>query len=71
MEADKVTNKDSSLTSEKMLMTYDELADEFGCTRRHLENLVKAGKIPAPTKLGRSVRFKTDVIKKWLKKQGA
>ncbi len=72
MAGDTTEVKDSgSLTNEKLLMTYDEVAEECRCTRRHLYNLVKSGKMPAPTKLGRSVRFQTEVIKKWLKKRGA
>lgn len=34
----------------------DELARRIGCTTRHIENLVRAGKIPV-TRIGRLCRF--------------
>jgi predicted DNA-binding transcriptional regulator AlpA len=41
------------------LLNAEEVAQQFGCTPRHLTNLVARGKAPAPVKLGR--------LTKWIK----
>lgn len=37
-----------------------------GCTTRHLENLVKAGRMPGPVYLGRIPRWPLKVLVEWL-----
>jgi len=69
MPGDKVEAKDnSSLTSEKKLMTSQEVADMFQVSKRTVERLTKKGAIRC-IKIGRGVRFDRDDIDKWLRKK--
>jgi excisionase family DNA binding protein len=56
-----------SLKIEKMLMTYQELAEATGISKRRLEKFVSGRTIPF-VKIGRSVRFEKDAVAKWLRK---
>ena len=60
-------SSDGSLTTEKMLMTYQDLADELRFSLGHTKKLVKDQNAPM-VKIGKSVRFEKDAISKWLKK---
>jgi excisionase family DNA binding protein len=60
-------SRDCSLTTEKLLWTYEEISKVLSLSRRHIERLVKSGQLPC-LKFGRSVRFERDAIIKWLKK---
>lgn len=59
--------RDSSLKTEKLLMTYQDLAYQLSLSVDHTKRIVK--KLNAPMlKIGKSVRFEKDAISKWLKK---
>ena len=65
--SDKVQTQDSSLTSEKLLMTYQDLAESLCMSVSHTKRLVKSHNAPV-LKIGKSVRFEKDAISKWLRK---
>lgn len=68
MVSDKVESRESSsLTSEKILMTYRELSEVTSISRSKLEKLVSKKGIPF-VKIGKSVRFEVGEVSKWLKK---
>ena len=64
---DKVEARDSSLTTEKILMTYAELSEATSICRRKLQTLVYEKGMPH-LKVGRSVLFEKDAVARWLKK---
>jgi excisionase family DNA binding protein len=47
------------------LMTYEELSKEVSLCIRSLQKYVKKGELPC-VRFGRSVRFRPDMIAKWL-----
>lgn len=51
---------------EPELLDVKQTAVLCGCSPRHVFNLVTAGKLPAPVKLGRLVRWRTATLKAWL-----
>lgn len=54
------------------LATYEQTAKWAGCTTRHLVNLVKAGRFPAPIYFGeRSPRFRRSDLLNHLEAQAA
>jgi len=68
MEADKVQTREGSLTSEKKLMTYDEIARYCGVHERTIARWVEKHGMPA-IKPGGVVRFNLDAVDKWLSKK--
>jgi excisionase family DNA binding protein len=43
-----------------------ETAAKLGCTRRHLENLMKRGDAPPSVRLGRLRRFPERAVDEWI-----
>ena len=68
MNSDKVEARDSSLTSEKKLMTYVEVAKYCGVHERTIARWVDKLGMPA-IKPGGVVRFNLDAVDKWLSKK--
>lgn len=67
---DRATNEQRdtrSLTTEKLLWTYQDLAEEMRMSLGHTKVLVKKHNAPR-LKIGKSVRFEKDAISRWLKK---
>ena len=65
--SDKVQTQDSSLTSEKGLMSYQDAAEFIGMSKSWLEKRVSQKEVPH-LKIGRSVRFEMERLTKWWKK---
>lgn len=57
---------DSPDTPASEWMTAQELAPRIGCSMKALYARVDRGSIPGVLKLGRSLRFKRDVIEHWI-----
>jgi len=45
---------------------YDQMADLLGCTQRTVANLLAAGRIPKPVRLGRLVRWPVSQVDEWI-----
>jgi len=58
---DKRTEHDGS-----MLLTKREVANELRCSPRKLDDLNARGLLPAPRRIGRSVRWSRDEIRAWV-----
>lgn len=56
-----------SLKTEKLLWTYQDLAEQMCMSVGHTKVLVKIHNAPR-LKIGKSVRFEKDAICRWLKK---
>lgn len=52
--------------TEQRFVTVEELAGMIPCTRRTVYNLIDSGRIPAPIKLGRMVRWPVSEIDRWI-----
>ncbi len=50
------------------ILTKDEAAERARISRRQLEYQIKAGKGPAVTRIGGSVRVRSDELDAWLKR---
>lgn len=50
----------------KATLTADDLANLLHCCRRTIYRRDDAGEIPAPVRIGRQVRWRTDEVKAWL-----
>jgi predicted DNA-binding transcriptional regulator AlpA len=50
-----------------MLMNDKKTAEELGISRRKLWTMNSMGQLPAPIRLGRSVRWRTDDITEWVR----
>lgn len=48
------------------LMSMADLAAMLACSSRHVYRLVERGRMPAPIRLGRSVRWKRSEIEAWI-----
>jgi len=70
---DKVEARDSSLTSEKKLMTFHEVADYCDVSKRTIARWVKDRAMPVIKPSGAVrcgvVRFDIDAVDKWLRKK--
>ena len=53
-------------TTDRLALTYADLAKQLGISQRHLHTLNQTGKVPAPIRLGHSVRWPRAVIEEWL-----
>jgi len=51
---------------ETQLITAATLAETLKCSRRHVERLNAAGRLPRPVRLGRAVRWLNSEIEDWL-----
>ena len=51
------------------LLTLKDVARALSVSPRHVSNLHKNGGIPAPVRLGRSVRWRRDDVIAWLEAQ--
>ena len=66
--SDKVQTQDSSLTSEKGLMSYQDAAEFIGMSKSWLEKRVSRKEVPHLKIGSKSVRFEVDRLAKWWKK---
>lgn len=48
------------------LLSAKEVADVLGVSKRQIFRLKSSGKIPAPVRVGGSVRFRLSDIEKWI-----
>ena len=60
------THPDDSDLLRKPTLKATELAVVLGCCRRTIYRRDDAGEIPAPVRIGRQVRWRTDEVKAWL-----
>ena len=51
---------------EQLALTATELATRLGISRAHVWKLLSLGRLPAPVRLGRAVRWDKRVIDAWL-----
>ena len=56
------------LETESPLLTADELAVWFHCTRRAIYDRVFRGQLPGVVRLGRRLYFDRATVEQWLKK---
>ncbi|GAB5442075.1 MAG: hypothetical protein Fues2KO_24240 [Fuerstiella sp.] len=49
-----------------LLLTKAELAEELRCSDRQVDNLVQAGELPPPIRLGSSPRWSRQAIESWI-----
>jgi len=52
---------------ERLLVSADTVAWMCAVSRRQIYRLLDAGRIPAPVRLGGSVRWRSDEIAEWIK----
>lgn len=52
--------------SPRRLLNAKEVAAKLSCSFRHVLRLTDAGKMPAPTRLGRLVRWDESIIDNWI-----
>jgi excisionase family DNA binding protein len=52
---------------EVLLVDPTGAAAMLGISKRHLEDLTAEGGLPAPVKLGRSVRYSVETLRQWVK----
>jgi len=55
-----------NLNVEPMLLTDKQLSSALNISVGHLHALDNSGKLPAPRKLGRCVRWSTQEIREWI-----
>lgn len=48
------------------LLTASELAARLRCSLRHIRRLVDGGRMPAPVRIGRLLRWDRIAIERWL-----
>ena len=48
------------------LLDVEQVAQMLNCSTRHVYRLADAGKMPRPVKLGALVRWRKDVIDRWV-----
>ena len=53
-------------TSERMALSVAEVAELLNVSTRHIWKLHATGRLPAPIRLGRSVRWRADELRAWL-----
>lgn len=51
---------------EQLALTATELASRLGISRAHVWKLLSLGRLPAPVRLGRAVRWDKRVVDAWL-----
>lgn len=56
----------NTVAPEPLAVSAAELADLLGISTRHVANLDKWGRIPAPHRLGRAVRWNVAEVRAWL-----
>lgn len=59
-------NEHPSTASERWLLPAAEVAKLLDISERHLWGLHKDGSLPAPVRLGRSVRWRAEDLRAWL-----
>lgn len=60
-----MTTANASLDSLTTL-TVANVATVLGCSRKHVYAMMDAGRMPAPIRIGRMVRFERDGIRRWI-----
>jgi excisionase family DNA binding protein len=56
----------NEFVSEALMLSVQDVAKLMQCSDRHLCNLRRAGRMPAPVKLGTLVRWPRKVIEDWV-----
>lgn len=51
---------------DRKLLTVDELAKRLACSSRAIWKWAAMGRLPAPVRIGRSVRWDSTVIDSWI-----
>ena len=57
---------DDRASERKLLVTAPEAAELLGVSRAHLYRMQRAGRFPAPVRLGGSVRWRVDELREWV-----
>lgn len=61
-----MSTKKTTQNVAQMLLTYRQTAEFLGISENHLIRLNNAGKIPAPIRMGRSIRFSQQELQDWI-----
>jgi excisionase family DNA binding protein len=56
----------SNATPDTLMLDKAEVARQLVISTRHVDNLIRAGRIPRPVKLGESVRWPRREFEKWV-----
>lgn len=64
----KTKGHSSALTSKLVRVAY--LADRLDKPKSSIYQMIKEGRVPGVVRLGRTIRFKTDVIEEWIEAGG-
>ena len=51
---------------ERRLLTVREVAKILDCSPRHVKRMAKGGRMPAPTRLGRLLRWDSSKLDAWI-----
>jgi len=61
-----VTNGNGTPDLDPLLVDAAELARLLACSRRHIERLDSAGKLPKSVRIGHAKRWPLNLTKKWI-----
>lgn len=50
----------------RAMMAVEDVADELGCSPKHVNRMANSGRMPRPVKLGTLVRWPRSVIEQWI-----
>jgi excisionase family DNA binding protein len=59
-------NRSKPAGVEPRLVDFEAAAALLSISRRHLEDLAREGRLPAPVRLGRAVRFSVDALRRFV-----
>lgn len=65
-DARRPTDRRRKPDEEQLTLTATEVASRLGISRAHVWKLLSLGRLPAPVRLGRAVRWDKRVIDAWL-----
>lgn len=51
---------------DRAMLSAAEIAEQLGCSERHIRRLADSGQMPRPIKLGSLSRFRRTVIEQWI-----
>jgi excisionase family DNA binding protein len=60
-----MASENASLTI-LITLTVADVATVLGCSRKHVYTMTDAGRMPAPIRIGRLVRWDREVIQRWI-----
>lgn len=61
-----MSTKKTTQNVAQMLLTYRQTAEFLGISVNHLIRLNNAGRIPAPIRMGKSIRFSQQELQDWI-----